>query len=107
VVAGAKALNVPAIYQWSGFVVAGGLMSYGPSIADAYHQAGTYTGRILHGAKPGDLPVVPPSKFELVINVEKAKAFGPIPPELLALATAPPEQRRDGEIMIVSTHSRP
>jgi putative ABC transport system substrate-binding protein len=67
---------VPTIYQYREFAAAGGLMSYGSNLADAYHLAGVYTARILGGAKPADLPVQQSTKVELIINMKTAKALG-------------------------------
>src|SRR5262249_52868354 len=78
---------VPTVFQFRPFATAGGLMSYGGDLADLYHRSGVYTGRILKGEKPGDLPVQAPVKYETVINLKTAKALGlTLPDNLLARA---------------------
>jgi putative ABC transport system substrate-binding protein len=83
----AASYTLPAIYEFPEFPAEGGLMSHGPSPFDLFRLVGIYTGRILDGAKPADLPVQQPTKFKLVINVKTAKALGlAVPPALLARA---------------------
>ena len=79
--------RIPAAYTNPDYIAAGGLMSYGTDVADTYHQVAVYTGSILKGAKPADLPVLQSTKFEFVINLQTARALGiEVPPGVLSIA---------------------
>jgi putative ABC transport system substrate-binding protein len=80
-------MRFTTMYSWREFVVAGGLISYGASLIESYRSVGLYTGRILNGGKPADLPIIQATKLELIINLKTTKALGlEVPDKLLALA---------------------
>ena len=79
--------KLPAVYPNRVFVIGGGLVSYGPDFVDQYRKAAGYVDRILKGEKPADLPVQAPTKYELVVNLETAKALGDMPPSALTRVT--------------------
>jgi putative ABC transport system substrate-binding protein len=88
IVAAAEQFSIPAMYFRREFALAGAFMSYGPNTDESFHVMGEYTGRILKGEKPGDLPIQRPTSFEFVINLKTAKTLGlTIPPGIRAIAT--------------------